>query len=144
MNFTKPISKLLDEVKKAFIQDQIDKGIKSSGASAKSIKKESKETSGTLTGDAYFYQQRHGRKPGRFPPISAIISWIQTKGIQPTDISEKSLAFLIARKISKQGTDIYTGKRPALDPDEKVQTLVAEFSRQIGKALKQDTINSFK
>ena len=108
MNFTKPISKLLDEVKKAFIQDQIDKGIKSSGASAKSIKKESKETSGTLTGDAYFYQQRHGRKPGRFPPISAIISWIQAKGIQPTDISEKSLAFLIARKISKQGTDIYT------------------------------------
>lgn len=146
MNFTRPISKLLDEVKKAYIEDQEAKGIRASGKSAKSIKKQVKLTEGTLTGAKYFFQQRHGRRPGKFPPVSEILEWIKTKGITPKDsrTSIKSLAFLFARKIAERGTDIFQKKRPALDPGEKVQTLVASFSREVAKDLKKEIITSLK
>lgn len=146
MNFTRPISKLLDEVKKAYIEDQEAKGIRASGKSAKSIKKQVKPTEGTLTGAKYFFQQRHGRRPGKFPPVSEILEWIKTKGITPKDsrTSIKSLAFLFARKIAERGTDIFQKKRPALDPGEKVQTLVAAFSREVAKDLKKEIITSLK
>ena len=146
MNFTRPISKLLDEVKKSYIEDQAAKGIRSSGASAKSLKTHPKPTGGTLTGSAYFYQQMHGRKPGKFPPVSDILEWIKTKGITPKDsrTSIKSLAFLFARKIAERGTDIFQKKRPTLDPGEKVQTLVAAFSREVAKDLKKEIITSLK
>lgn len=160
MNYTKAISKLLDEVKKAYIEDQESKGIRASGKSAKSIKKHVKPTEGTLTGAKYFFQQRHGRKPGRFPPIDSIIDWIRAKRItpglyqpiakvgrkipNPVQLTERSLAFIIANKIAKQGTDIYSGKRKGLDPGEKVQTLVAAFSREVAKDLRKEIITSLK
>jgi len=144
VNFAKPISELLNDVRKAYIEDQEAKGIRSSGASAKSIRTEAKPTTGTVVGAKYFFQQKHGRKPGKFPTVEDIINWIRAKGIQPNDISERSLAFIIARKIAKQGTDIYQRKRPALDPGEKIQQRVAEFSRQVAKELRKQVIATFK
>jgi hypothetical protein len=47
-----------------------------------------------------------GRKPGKRPPMQPILEWVETK-VRPTDISAKSLAFLIARKIGKEGTLLY-------------------------------------
>jgi len=46
-----------------------------------------------------------GRNAGKFPPKEAIEQWIVDKGIVPDDISIESLAFLIGRKIAKEGTD---------------------------------------
>lgn len=52
-----------------------------------------------------------GRRPGaKFPPRVKIEQWIKRKGIK-SDISIKQLAFLISRKISRDGisaTNIYT------------------------------------
>lgn len=139
MNFTRPISKLLDEVKKAYIEDQEAKGIRASGKSAKSIKKHVKPTEGTLTGAKYFFQQRHGRRPGKFPNVTDILNWIKVKGITPRDsgTSIKSLAFLFARKIAERGTDVYLGKRPGLNPDAKVEASVTAMGVAIGKELKK-------
>lgn len=54
-----------------------------------------------------------GRKPGRRPPMDAILSWIQVKGLPRSGSlqrtyqgklpTEKQLAFLIARKIGNEG-----------------------------------------
>lgn len=139
MNFTRPISKLLDEVKKAYIEDQEAKDIRASGKSAKSLKKHPKPTSGTLTGAKYFFQQRHGRRPGKFPSVTDILNWIKVKGITPRDsgTSIKSLAFLFARKIAERGTDVYLGKRPGLNPDAKVEASVTAMGVAIGKELKK-------
>lgn len=153
MNFTRPISKLLDEVKKAYIEDQEAKGIRASGKSAKSLRKHPKPTSGTLTGAKYFFQQRHGRRPGKFPPIDDILNWIRAKGIQPgmyqptpktgqkipkpRQMTERQLAFLFAQKIAERGTDVYLGKRPGLNPDAKVEASVTAMGVAIGKELKK-------
>lgn len=56
--------------------------------------------------EKYFTVLETGRKPGKQPPTEPIRKWIKSKGIA-TDISEKSLAYLIARKIGKEGSLLY-------------------------------------
>lgn len=142
MNFSKQISTFLNGVKDAFIQDQKDKGIRNTGRSARSIRKEVEPHSGSLIGVGYFHQQMHGRAPGKFPPIEQIEAWIRTKGITPRDpkTSIKSLAFLFARAIAKKGTRIFRGASPALDPSKLTTKLLADFSRDIGKQMKTTLI----
>lgn len=54
----------------------------------------------------------YGRKPGRRPPMDAILSWIKVKGLPRSGSlkmkngklpTENQLAFLIARKIGREG-----------------------------------------
>jgi hypothetical protein len=138
MDIVKSLTELLNGVREAIQQDQIDKGIRSSGKSSASLRIEVKQTQGTLYGASYFYQQKHGRKPGKFPPISAILDWIRIKGITPRDnkTTTDQLAFLFARKIAEKGTDIFTGKRPALNVEEKINQLIKEFSSKLRNDLK--------
>lgn len=57
----------------------------------------------------YWKYIEYGRKPGKFPPIDAILSWVKIKPIIPSPDkngripSPKSLAYLIGRKIANQG-----------------------------------------
>jgi hypothetical protein len=59
--------------------------------------------SATLSGYLYLA----GRIAGKQPPIDAIEKWLIQKGIKPIDDKMKisSLAFLIARKIAREGTN---------------------------------------
>lgn len=58
----------------------------------------------------YFQYAENGRGPGKMPPIENIKKWISVKPVLPTPMkngklpTENQLAFLIARKIGKQGT----------------------------------------
>lgn len=54
----------------------------------------------------YFTVLETGRKPGKRPPIDVIEKWIKDKPIA-SDISPRSLAFLIARKIGEEGSLLY-------------------------------------
>jgi hypothetical protein len=49
-----------------------------------------------------------GRSAGGFPPISAIENWIENKSTLPAIFKEKKkqFAFLIARKIAKEGIKV--------------------------------------
>lgn len=51
----------------------------------------------------YLKYIEYGRKPGKFPPIDKIKSWIKAKKIK-SDLNIDALAFLISRKIAKKGT----------------------------------------
>jgi hypothetical protein len=62
----------------------------------------------------YFLARENGRKPGKQPPVDAILEWMRIKPIQlrdkesgkfkkPTEALKRQVAFLIARKIGKQG-----------------------------------------
>ena len=127
------ISKFLKDVSAAIKKDQRDKGIVSSEESAKSLRETATNTEGKLIGRAYFFQQFKGRRPGKFPPIEDIIQWIRNKGISPVDISERSLAFIIARKISRLGTDIFQKKRPGIDinkiTEDRLPTLMSDIKK---------------
>jgi len=62
----------------------------------------------------YFLARENGRKPGKQPPVDAILDWMRIKPIKlrdkesgkfkkPTEALKRQVAFLIARKIGKQG-----------------------------------------
>jgi len=64
---------------------------------------------GTIKGFTYLAGRGKTRKSGKAgePTLQqAILQWIKVKGIKPLEdnISQKSLAFLIARKIHQEGT----------------------------------------
>lgn len=108
------IEKTLGNIASRIVQDQEGKGMRSSGRSADSLEVRMNEDGGELWGADYFYFQVFGRRPGKQPPIQSIEEWIEAKGIEPVGISVKSLAFLIARKIGRLGTNIFSGKVPGL------------------------------
>lgn len=138
------IRDFFEKVKAAYIEDQLAKGIRASGKSAQSLRIQSNTTAGKLYGAAYIHFQKVGRKPGGFPPIEAIRQWIKDKGIVPENISEKSLAFLIARKIAKSGTDIFQKKRPGLDVTQKIEQFRQDLVKGIIQAQKQEMVNDMK
>ncbi len=82
------------------------KGMRSSGNFEEQLEVRVMPNLGILLGPEYAQQLETGRKPGKFPPIASIEQWIYDKGIDARiegEITVKSLAFIIARKISKKG-----------------------------------------
>ena len=77
-------------------------GKKVSGEFAKGLEIKYSPNQATLSGYVYLA----GRAAGKMPPIQAIEKWLIIKGITPIEKKMKisSLAFLIARKIAKNGT----------------------------------------
>ena len=97
-----------DSLKVDLIEKYNELGMKASGNWGQSLNVEVKGLTAIIYGEDYTEQLVEGRAPGKFPPIAAIRQWIEDKGIIPFDnISISSLAFLIARKIAREGTNYF-------------------------------------
>lgn len=88
-----------------------------------------------------------GRKPGKFPPIKPIREWaIRKLGVSEDEAD--SVAFLIARKIAKKGTDIFTGKSKGLQIeliiDELNKELEQEVNTQVALSVTESVIESYQ
>jgi len=84
------------------------KGMRASGDWANGLETIIEENRGTLLGLDYTQELETGRNSGKQPPSDAIEQWIYDKGIDSQiegNITVKSLAYLIARKIGKEGWD---------------------------------------
>lgn len=92
-----------------------DKGINASYKLLNSVetvvRRNDDEFTVTINLEDYWIYVENGRGPGKFPPIDKILEWIRVKPVIPYSDSrgrlptEEQLAFLIARKISEQGTE---------------------------------------
>src|SRR5688572_2399009 len=90
---------------------------------------EAKESEAKLFAPDWFQYMIFGRGPGKQPPPDRMLSFIEKNPQILSEarstykyITEKGLAFLIGRKIGREGTDIWTGKRKGvglLDAMEK-------------------------
>lgn len=115
-------------------QKHIDLGMKASGDWVNTIEAVTERLSGRIIAKQYTEQLVDGRKPGKFPPRSAIEKWIVDKGIQSIDqsISISSLAFLIARKIAREGTEYFkqggTDLVSAVITPERIQKIIDRVS----------------
>jgi len=116
-------------------------GLPASGRWARELEVDAGETStgafARLTGERYTEQLVLGRKPGRFPPVQAIEQWIIDKGIRfvETEIKLSSLAFIIARKIANEGTDIFqqggTDLISSVITPQRIQSILDQVGEQL-------------
>ena len=96
-----------------------------------------------ILGSKYTYWMENGRNAGKFPPINAIRKWIDDKGIIAEGISRNSLAFLIARKIAREG---YKGKPLVSNviTDQWVDELLERVGMFYTEDLKSEVIKILK
>lgn len=86
----------------------------------------------------YWDYVENGRRPGKFPPPNRIKEWIKVKPIKPRPgkngklPTTDQLAFLIGRKIAKEGIDPKPFFQPALDEAN------AHFKDMIDYAILED------
>jgi hypothetical protein len=90
--------------------------------------------------EEYWKYVEYGRRPGKMPPIDNIKEWIKVKPIIPDARTGKipsaeQLAFLIARKIGREGI-------PSRHPINK--TVYTDVTEQIIDAIKAEIVTQLK
>ena len=106
-------------------------GLRASGQWADSLENRTKGLSGQLWGMDYTEILEDGRRPGKMPPVAAIEQWILDKKIIFTGITLSSLAYVIARKIGKEGTRLYpmgTDLITSVITPERIQSILDKVS----------------
>lgn len=138
-----------------FIQDLRESmdssGVTASGKFNRTLEATITPNSVVVTGQRYAGAIEIGRKPtsagGTGELRKAIRSWIDDKGINPADISKDSLAFLITRKIHREGTALYRGTdHYGRSKPSRVITGVIEDGRieKLAESVVLDVISQFR
>lgn len=101
------------------------------------IEKNDRAISVSLKLEDYWKWVEEGRKPGKFPPPDAILSWLRVKPIIPDERTgripdERQLAYLIGRKIATDGIE------PGYQLRYTKERLFREFENRIEEAITQD------
>ncbi len=97
----------LEALKQRIIENHRNAGQVASGRTIASLKVEITEDGGVLWGRSPFGTLETGRKPGKVPAgfWKIIRQWMDDKGIQVE--KPDSFAYLVARKIAKEGTQLF-------------------------------------
>ena len=101
-------------------------GMEASGNWANTVKMEQTPNGYSITAADYI----NGRGPGKPPPSEAIEAWIIKKGIAARlekNMTVSSLAFLIARKIAREGWQPKAGNEGIIDSvatPERIQQIL--------------------
>ena len=148
---TKAIQQIAQQFAEAYKQAIIDSGHNASGSLVQSIKPvvlyENDTVSITLEGNEYAIYLEKGTKP-HFPPVSKILEWIRVKPILPRPINgklptEPQLAYLIARKISLEGTKATHLMQTTATPLNLNTRLAEAISKELTKQFDDEHIKDF-
>lgn len=112
--FREAILQFLLQIEKEIIQNTIQAGQVATGKTIQSFEVAVTDERGVLLAAPYVMVLEDGRGPtrrsGKGPGTTLqqkIEEWMKAKGIVPKDISQSSLAYIIARKIHNEGTRLY-------------------------------------
>lgn len=130
----------MESIKTDILQLYSSSGKKTTEEFVKGLQIEHNGLTAVLKGYTYL----GGRRAGKQPPIKAIEDWIKAKGIKQLEdkLSISSLAFLIARKIAKEGTDkerhlqVYS---QVITP-ERIQRILDRVSQLNANAFVQEVV----
>lgn len=99
----------------------------------------------SLNLEPYWKYVEYGRRAGKMPPIDAILNWIKIKPIVPNPINGKvpdtrQLAFLIARKIGREGIK---GRKPITEMvySDTIETMINDIKTIIAEQIKNELQN---
>lgn len=90
---------------------------------------------GKLYAPDWFQYMIYGRGPGKQPPPDRMLAWVQKNPslFSGSGISEKSMAFLIGRKIGREGTDVFQGKRKGIDLLGAMEKAMPDLLKDLGQ-----------
>ena len=100
----------LEDLRKRVISNIDNSGRRASGRTSESMRTDVSENRGVLFGRMAFGTLETGRKPGKVPVgfYQIIKQWVIDKGISFDSQSERnSFAYLVSRKIAREGTQLY-------------------------------------
>ena len=112
----------MEAIRKYFEAIIHDMGIENPKVPTDKFRIETNNLGGSLFAPDWFQYMIYGRGPGKFPPPDRMLTWVQknpdiyesAKG-RFKNITEEGLAFLVGRKIAREGTDVWQGKRKGVD-----------------------------
>jgi len=140
-----------ESIKKDLIEAYDKKGMRASGNFASSLEVVNSTFGVKLLGADYAQQLETGRKGGNFPPINAILQWIEDKGISNRlngEITKNQLAFLIARKIAREGwkRDGFGGVELISEviTEQRIQSIIDKVGEKITLQYTTEIINLVK
>lgn len=144
--------KLIDAVDKVLLQElqkvvqdlqkkHIELGQKASGKWIETIQVTVSNGRGVIYAQDYTKYLVKGRKSGKRPPINPLEKWVNNKlGITGKDA--RSVAFAIAFKIGKEGTNIYKqGGTDLVDSvinDKRIEQIKSKIKQSIVFEIKKD------
>lgn len=137
----------LNRVADGIKQDAESKGQK---FPVSSIRVEITPESGDLYAADYAKYLIYGRPPGKQPPLENIVKWVESQGFltKQTKIQAQfqregrsvdrsteyeQIAFLIARKIGRDGSDIWQGKKEGIDLLTAMDNAKPQFLKDLQK-----------
>ena len=103
----KILSEELEKLKGRIIENHIRAGQRASGRTIKSMHVSVDDNHAILFGRKAFSVLETGRRPGKVPKgfYHIILQWVEDKKIKVK--KPKSFAYLVARKIAREGTELY-------------------------------------
>lgn len=131
MTQTEVIKNWMEELKRDLVAEYDRLKLRASGNYEQSLVPFNTDKRAILYGAKYAYQMENGRLPGTYPPRKAIEDWIDAKGLK-YDIPKSSLAFLIQRKIFREGIKVPNkyndgGVLSNVITEDRIQRLVDEL-----------------
>lgn len=146
------IFKFLNQIATDIKNEQSSQGRVASGKTAQSLEPEATDNVGILYGNISVNVLETGRKggnvPARFKDI--IFQWMQDKGIfqAETESKQRSIAFLIARKIKESGTLLHrqggnSGVLSNVITDEKISVFEREVLSRYGREVTEEIVTTF-
>lgn len=118
-------------------QDAESKGQK---APIDKLRFEADELGGQLYAPHYFQYLIYGRGPGKAPPPEAMTKFVddnpeilqRAKQVYKY-ITSQQLGYLIGQKIAREGTDIFSGKKPGIDLLGTIDKSMPELMQTLAK-----------
>ena len=124
-------------------------GTNASGETSQSVKSEMVTDSNVrVTGKKFINVVETGRRPGKMPPVSALVKWLESGKLSFTGKAE-SVAWAIAKTIAKKGSSLFRkgGREDIITPaisNERVTKLtndIADHSLTLVVTTIDDVIN---
>lgn len=145
-NLIKVLNEYGNDVAELYKRNLLEDNAKASGDLINSVKyiyeQRGNSYAVSLSLNDYWKYVEYGRKPGKWPPPSAIRKWIEIKPVLPRPMKNgklptlNQLTYLISRKIGEEGI------RPRNILEKTLEDINREYEDKISEALTLDLSNS--
>jgi hypothetical protein len=104
------------------------KGLDTTGKASASLRVVKSANIIASVGIDYIEYLNRGRGPGKQPPLEKIKQWVEAKNLEVAP-------FVIARKIGREGTEIFRDRTKGLMLEPKIEDTVKRITKRVGEAI---------